>query len=114
MPEFVFTNTDKALLLRSARLLLDQAQTLERSYGQNWAADPDHRAAKLEFDRLHRDARDLRALARRYESLTGPLTKKRPPRVNAGPQRNANPQGGTQGSDNASQTLGGSHADSND
>ena len=77
MPEFVFTGTDKSLLMRAARLLLDQASTLERSYGQNWAADPDHRAAKLEFDRLHRDARDLRALAHRYEALVGPLKKPR-------------------------------------
>lgn len=114
MPEFIFTNTDKSLLMRAARLLLEQAKTLEKSYGLNWAADPEHRAAKLEFDRLHRDARDLRALAHRYESVTGPLTKKRAPGVRRGAQANANEAGGTPALPTDSQTPGGAHADSND
>lgn len=80
MEGFVFTGTDKALLLRAGRLLLEQAQTLENSHGQNWAANSESREAKAEFDRLHRDARDLKALAKRYEKLVGPLTKPRAPK----------------------------------
>ena len=55
----VFTGPDKALLDRAARSFDAQAVAL------NWEAISDPRkrkAAKLEFDRLKRDAFDLRAL----------------------------------------------------
>ena len=62
----MFTNTDKALLNRAARHLTTEAAKLEKTYGQNsWGADKQCRKAKLEFDRLTRDARDLCALATR-------------------------------------------------
>ena len=60
----VFTGPDKALLDRAARLIDAQAKALK------WDSivDPKKRkAAKLEFDRLNRDAFDLRALAQRLK-----------------------------------------------
>lgn len=60
-----FTNTDKALLHRAARLVAEVAQAEKSSYGHNWAFDAEAKAAKLRFDRLLRDERDLRELARR-------------------------------------------------
>lgn len=62
----MFTNTDKALLNRAARHLKAEATKLEKTYGQNsWGADKQCRKAKLEYDRLTRDARDLDAVATR-------------------------------------------------
>lgn len=61
----VFTGPDKALLDRAARLVDAQAKALR------WESIEDARkrkAAKLEFDRLTRDARDLRALALRLKA----------------------------------------------
>lgn len=55
----VFTGPDKALLDRAARSFDQQAAAL------NWESITDlkkRKAAKLEFDRLKRDAFDLRAL----------------------------------------------------
>lgn len=63
----VFTRTDKALIDRAARLVLDQAKIEENLHGPVWAATAEGKDAKRRFDRLQRDARDLRALARRLE-----------------------------------------------
>jgi hypothetical protein len=63
----VFTNTDKGLMMRAGRRLADQAKALETKFGFNWAATKESREAKLEFDRLMRDDRDLRILAKRIE-----------------------------------------------
>lgn len=57
----MFTTIDKALLMRTARHLEQVAGKLE-AY-MPWTAET--RAAKLEYDRLKRDARDLRALGQR-------------------------------------------------
>jgi hypothetical protein len=62
----VFTGPDKALLDRTARMLDAQAQAL------NWEQVLDskkRKATKLEFDRLTRDARDLRALGVRLMKI---------------------------------------------
>jgi hypothetical protein len=72
----IFTNTDKALLLRAARLLLADAKALEDSHGKNWVENDAAKQAKLEFDRLHRDVRDLKSLVKRLEAVTGPLSKR--------------------------------------
>ena len=62
-----FTNTEKALMDRSARNLIDQAQQIYNAQAvpMGWGATKDSKKAKLEYDRLQRDARDLRALAKR-------------------------------------------------
>ena len=60
-----FTNLDKALCDRLARRLRTQANMLLTIYGSNWQASKDSREAKLEFDRLERDARDAGLLAKR-------------------------------------------------
>ena len=68
----VFTGPDKALLDRAARSFDAQAKAL------NWEAitDPKRRkAAKLEFDRLKRDAFDLRALGIRSMALAKRINK---------------------------------------
>jgi hypothetical protein len=59
-----FTRTDKGLLDRSARHLEDQADVLANSF-QPWGASKETRAKKVEYDRLMRDARDLRMLGKR-------------------------------------------------
>lgn len=64
----IFTNTDKTLMMRAARHLSTQAAELKNSFGQNWAFDKESRNAKREYDRLLRDERDLRALAKRLET----------------------------------------------
>lgn len=63
----IFTKTDKALLDRVARLVRDEARVLEAQHGPAWAATKAGQEAKREYDRLQRDERDLRALARRFE-----------------------------------------------
>ena len=60
-----FTNLDKALCDRLARRLRAQANMLLTLHGSNWQASKDSREAKLEFDRLERDARDAGLLAKR-------------------------------------------------
>ena len=61
-----FTKTEKALLDRSARNLTGQASKIYETHGNTgWGANKESKAAKLEYDRLQRDARDLRALAKR-------------------------------------------------
>ena len=60
-----FTNLDKALCDRLARGLHAQAKMLLTLHGSNWQASKDSRKAKLEFDRLERDARDAGLLAKR-------------------------------------------------
>lgn len=60
----IFTGPDKALLDRSARLFDAQAKAL------NWEGETDlkkRKTKKAEFDRLKRDAFDLRALGVRLK-----------------------------------------------
>jgi hypothetical protein len=64
----IFTKTDKALLDRAARIVHDQARIEETTHGPVWAATAEGKEAKKRFDRLLRDERDLRQLARRLES----------------------------------------------
>ena len=68
-----FTLTDKALMLRAARLMVEVAQVEAASHGPVWSATPDGRVAKRRYDRLLRDARDLRALTKRFEVLHPPV-----------------------------------------
>ena len=68
-----FTLTDKSLMLRAARILEGDAGVLESSHGPVWSATADGKTAKREFDRLLRDARDLRSLVRRFEALHPPI-----------------------------------------
>lgn len=63
----IITGIDRALMQRAARLIEGQAAQLETVYGLNWAADQTTRQAKLEHDRLRRDARDMRALVKRLQ-----------------------------------------------
>lgn len=63
----VFTKTDKTLLDRAARALEAGAAALEKQHGPVWSATAEGKKAKLGYDRLQRDTRDLRALARRLE-----------------------------------------------
>lgn len=65
-----FTSTDRALLQRCARNLEGEAAALNASYAipNGWGASAEGREAKREYDRLLRDARDLRALAKRPEA----------------------------------------------
>lgn len=65
------TALDKALLMRTARHLEERAAELERSYTP-WGASPEGKRAKRVYDRLLRDARDLRTLAKR---LTKPAVQ---------------------------------------
>lgn len=68
----IFTGTDKSLLDRAARMLDVQAKAL------HWDLLVDlrlRRTAKLEFDRLTRDARDLRALGKRINGLVVKVAK---------------------------------------
>lgn len=62
-----FTKMDKALMDRAARNLTTQAKAMEAAFAVplGWGANKESKKAKLEFDRLMRDARDLRALAKR-------------------------------------------------
>lgn len=61
----MFTLTDKGLLDRAARLLLEHASQIENSYGRPAWVGEEARKQKLIFDRLQRDARDLRTLGKR-------------------------------------------------
>jgi hypothetical protein len=59
----MFTKTEKALLDRAARRAADQATEIQKSLaGLSWGATRPTKKSKLEFDRLMRDCRDLRAL----------------------------------------------------
>ena len=67
----VFTGPDKALLDRAARFFDQQAVAL------NWEAIEESKkrqATKLEFDRLKRDAFDLRALGMRLKKAAKSLS----------------------------------------
>lgn len=64
----VFTKTDKTLLDRAARIIHNQAVVEENSYkGAGWASSENGKEAKKRYDRLLRDERDLRELAKRLE-----------------------------------------------
>lgn len=79
---FTFTASDKALLHRTARHLLAKANELERMYGQaSWGTDKTTRAAKLEFDRLQRDARDLIAMGKRLAAFSGTIAATPPTEI---------------------------------
>lgn len=68
----VFTGTDKSLLDRGARIL----DGLAKNTGWESIADSRKRkAAKAEFDRLTRDARDLRMLAVRLKAVAKSVDK---------------------------------------
>ena len=58
---------DKALLDRAARLLDGLATVIEKQTGGVWGGSGKARKAKVEHDRLRRDAFDLRALAKRLQ-----------------------------------------------
>ena len=68
-----FTLTDKALMLRAARFMVEEAAVLAQSHGPVWAATADGVVAKRQHDRLLRDARDLRALVKRFVELHPPV-----------------------------------------
>lgn len=68
----IFTGTDKALLDRTARMLDTQAKATAWEAITNLKS---RRVAKLEFDRLCRDARDLRALGKRINGLVVKVAK---------------------------------------
>ena len=59
----IFTNTDKALLFRCARILTEEALSLKYSHSP-WGINAESREAKRRHDRLLRDARDLQELAK--------------------------------------------------
>jgi len=61
----MFTLADKGLLDRAARQLLEEAAAIENLYGKPAWVGEEARKEKLVFDRLQRDARDLRSLAKR-------------------------------------------------
>lgn len=63
----MFTLTDKVLIDRAARLIKEQAQVMLRSEcpPSGWGATEESRKAKLVYDRLVRDERDLRMLGKR-------------------------------------------------
>ena len=62
----MFTLTDKTLLDRAARMINERAKALRQKWEMvGWAGTKEGRAAKLEYDRLLRDERDMRALGKR-------------------------------------------------
>jgi len=67
----MFTLADKGLLDRAARLLLEHAQQIENAHGRPAWVGEEARKQKLVFDRLQRDARDLRSLAKRMAAHFG-------------------------------------------
>jgi len=69
----VFTKTDKTLLDRAARHLHETAVELQRSEGPVWSATESGKSAKKVYDRLLRDERDLRELAKRLEKTAPTL-----------------------------------------
>ena len=97
----MFTLTDKTLIDRAARLLNEQAAALRNGYGQNgWSGDEESRKQKLVYDRLLRDERDLRALAKRLATHFGvkaaPRVVKTPPAEPTGnPESTPPPVDGT-------------------
>ena len=70
-----FSGIDKALLQRAARLLEIQARSIElvKTDGGGWAGARD---AKRAFDALMRDARDLRAVVKRFAAPAAPRKPK--------------------------------------
>lgn len=60
-----FTKTEKGLLERAARILDANGKELLKAHGPVWSATKAGVNAKLVFDRLQRDQRDLRAVAKR-------------------------------------------------
>ncbi|HEX6992401.1 MAG TPA: hypothetical protein VF151_10965 [Gemmatimonadales bacterium] len=64
------TTLDRALVLRAARLLEQQAHDLRSAHTilGAWQSGTEERKVKQEHDRLLRDARDLRALGTRMKA----------------------------------------------
>lgn len=60
----MFTKTDKSLLDRAARRITLSANAIQAT-NPVWGATENSKKAKLEYDRLMRDARDLRMMAKR-------------------------------------------------
>lgn len=60
----IFTKTDKSLIDRAARYLRGEAAKLEKQFPV-FSASKEGRRAKDEYDRMMRDERDLRMLAKR-------------------------------------------------
>lgn len=58
-----FTKDDKALVLRAARIIREQAETIKRSHAP-WTAE-DGKRQKRRYDRFLREERDLRELVKR-------------------------------------------------
>lgn len=85
----IFTGTDKALLDRTARMLDTQAKATAWEAITNLKS---RRVAKLEFDRLCRDARDLRALGKRIATVAVKAAPKLEPEQ--GPQDRESPTTG--------------------
>lgn len=73
----MFTKTDKALLDRSALRLQKSAAALQ-SENPVWGATVASKKAKLEYDRLMRDARDLRTLGKRIAPKKVAMTPELP------------------------------------
>ena len=88
---FEFTLTDKALMLRAARILKEDALALEREYGPVWVATPEGQEGKRVYDRLLRDVRDLKALVKRLEVLHPPVPSPKAPVFVEGPGGEVNP-----------------------
>jgi hypothetical protein len=59
------TPTDRYLLQRVARTLEADAKVELDSYSQDWLGSQEAKAAKGRYDRLMRDARDLRDMVTR-------------------------------------------------
>lgn len=79
----VFTGPDKSLLDRAARSFDAQAAAL------NWEGVTDlkkRKAVKLEFDRLKRDAFDLRALGIRLKKMAKVLASQQAAKADPAPQ----------------------------
>lgn len=66
-----FTRVDRNLMLRVGLWLRKQAENLERQHGANWAASPEAKQAKRDYDRLRREERDLYALRQRLNGSSG-------------------------------------------
>lgn len=82
-----FTLQDKVLLDRAARLIKEEADVLMRSEcpPAGWGATDASKKAKLVFDRLKRDERDLRALGKRLCAHFGVAPAPRAPKEEPAP-----------------------------
>lgn len=63
----IFTKADKVLMMRTARALEQKAEEIRIEQGF-WSGTAASKNAKKQYDRLMRDWRDLRMLAKRLEA----------------------------------------------